>query len=135
MAEASHHRGLKFILSGLLLLAAAAAAHTGFLSQTPAAIEPQLEQLSLQNDRLERLAGSRPNRERHYATSTLHRWNVQATESSRHGFKLEAVMLHNRTSSGLELETMLSHAGLPATEHQFQTLPQRQNRCLQGLPT
>ncbi len=122
MAEARHHRGLKIILGGLLLLAAAAAAHTSLLSQTPAAIEPQLEQLSLQGERLERLASSQPNRERHYATSTLHRWNVQATKSNQHSFKLEALTLHNRTSSGLGLDTMLNHAGLPAAVHHLQTL-------------
>lgn len=122
MPDTRESLGVKVALGGLLLLALTATAHTGFLSRTPAALDPDLEQLRLEGQRLERQAGSQPRRDRDHATGTLYRWSALPIGHGTSGFRLETVMLHSRTSSGLGLDAMLDHAGLPAAEHRLQTV-------------
>lgn len=122
MPESISTRRLQSAFGGLLLLAIAAAAHTGILSQTPAAIEPTLDDLSMPGFRLDPLSRSNPARERHHANSTQYRWSAEPTQPGLAPFQLEAVVVHSSTSGGLEINELVRNAGLPAAEHEMQTL-------------
>lgn len=122
MPESISTRSLQLAFGGLLLLAIAAAAHTGVLSKTPAAIEPALGDLSLPGFKLNPLPGSEPTRERHHANSRQYRWSVTPTVSGQAPFQLEAVVVHSSTSDGLKINQLVRNAGLAAAEHEVQTL-------------
>jgi pyruvate/2-oxoglutarate dehydrogenase complex dihydrolipoamide acyltransferase (E2) component len=120
MTEPARTRVLQLVLGALLLLTITSAAHTSLLSKTPAAIEPALDDLSAPGLRLEPQGRSESVRERHHALSSTYRWAANPTSSDQPGFKLEAVVVHGRTSSGMDMASLAATAGLPAaaTEEQ-----------------
>lgn len=122
MSESIQTHSLQTAFAGLLLLAIASTAHTGFLSKTPAAIEPSLNNLSVSGFKLDAIAGSEPAKEKDYANSTVYRWNAVPVVPGQTPFKLEAVVLHNRTSVSLGINELVRNAGLPAGRHEVQTL-------------
>lgn len=122
MPESISTRSLQLAFGGLLLLAIAAAAYTGVLSKTPAAIEPTLGDLFLPGFKLDPLPGSEPARERHHANSTQYRWSAAPTVPGQAPFQLEAVVVHSSTSGELEINQLVRNAGLAAAEHEVQTL-------------
>lgn len=122
MPERIRTRSLQLTFGGLLLLAIATTAHTGFLSKTPAATEPGLGNLSVPSFKLDPLPGSEATQEKQFASSTLNRWSADAVLPGQRPFTLEVVIVHNRTSSGLEINEMVRNAGLPAAEHEVQSL-------------
>ncbi len=122
MSEPIRTRSLQLAFGGLLLLAIAAAAHTGILSKTPAATEPGLGNLSEPGFKLDSLAGSEAIKEVHFARSTLYRWNAEPALQGHAPLQLEAVVMHNRTSNSLGINDLVGNAGLPAAEHEVQIL-------------
>lgn len=118
MPERTRTRLLRLAFGALLLLTVAAASHTAIFSKTPAAIEPELSPLTVPGFTLAPQDRSAPVRARHHALSTHYRWDARPTVSERPGFKLEAVVVHSRTSSGMDIDSLVNTAGMLAAEHE-----------------